>query len=344
MDQLRPTEPGEVIPNNITPPQNTGSVQVDINNNTPPPTSSKTLNMDNAAPETNKFVMDLFQDDIDTAFAKTKTPDAKPDVSTANVKYINPAPPIGSSGPISSTGAPLKSKEDFRSGVKAALMVVDYVISLIAMKIAGDVRQDTYTADTQQKKLLEDVLVEYLYGKQTQMPMWLTITLAVAGSYGLILFSAVQRRRTMNKNKKAYTQQKETTLRQTPRTDSGSGVTDADMKRYQDINPPVKKPSEKLQLETMYFENKKDGTLEPQQVPVQSYSDTLNAPTRQSTPQNPDPDLTAESSARLWELVHIGVYPMYKRNANGKIIKVKYGSNGMPIMQGRSLKLTKRRS
>lgn len=346
MEQLRPVDTVELgAPGNFGPPPHITPIIIDQDNKDVKSTT-KTIDIDNISTESSKFTVDLFESDIDVNFVKAKTADAKPDVNNADTNYINPGQPQNKNGtPISSSGNILKSKDDFRSGVKAALMVIDYVVSLAAMKISEERDQRMHMADSQQKKLLEDVLVEYLYGKQTQMPMWLTITFAVAGSYGLILFSAIQKRRAINKNKKLYAPPvTQTTYKPTSSnpTYTKPVITDAEMKKYQDINPTGKPPVVQPQLETIYIQQK-DGTMEPRQFPNQSYSQTLNSPTGQSSPEYPDENITAENALQLKEMAESGIFPMYKKNLNGKIIKVKYTSGGVPIMAGKPRKIARRK-
>ncbi len=229
-------------------------------------------------------------------------------------------------------------------------MVVDYVISLIAMKIAGDTRQSAYTADTQQKKLLEDVLVEYLYGKQANMPVWLTLTFAVAGSYGLILVDAGQKRykiiqrerdqeangSTANQNNTQQQTYTQAPVKQYVNSDAAQRsqqtqrvpVSDQDMKRYQEIKPPVTPPQTPYVMEQS-FNVGKDGTAVPTGDVKYSH-------------WNPDPSITAKTLDELTRYVSNGIFPRFRLNKQGKQLVVKYSENGTPLIPGNPQKIRRR--
>jgi hypothetical protein len=355
MDQLRPTEATPTAGNSIFSQPTTMEAPVDKPQPTP---ITKTVDINNIAPETNKFKINIFEDDIRTDFLKVKSHDAKPDADMTNINYVNPDP----NQPASVNGVPnfsapggglVKTKESLRSGVRAALMVVDYVISYAAMKIAGDTKQTAYTPDAQQKKLLEDVLVEYLYTKQTEMPIWLTLAFAVAGSYGVILVGAGQRRYQINKNQKANTaaQQTSSSTQNTftpPKQTTAPQytkpmVSQEDMIRFQNIKPPTTPPKQNpiLKSDTEYREV--NGVMVPHEIKVpQSYSEILNPPAK-SSPDYPDPNIIAETPNDLRDMVARGVYPMYRKNGRGKPLKVQYDQMGNPKVPGKPSKMTKTR-
>lgn len=355
MDQLRPaTDINSQI--NTQPPINTVSFP---ENPAPSVSTTREYDIENIKPENKMFTVDLMGEDADVSFARIKTPDAKPDVNNNNTSYINPSPMSGPGGSNSAMGSmgmgmPLiKSRDELRSGVKAAIMVVDYVISLIAMKIAGSNDQRGYTADSSQRKLLEDVIVEYLFGKQKQMPLWLTLVFAIAGSYGLILFGAIRQRNQISKAKKLAqgNDTQYTTPAPTGKMRPGSGgqqgyyqgqpaIRQDDVRKYE-VARPGHNPQEKLTLNKVYSDVNKDGVMEPVNQP--SFTDVIQGERPKSSPSYPDEKLTADSSKQAMELALKGVYPKYKKNLNGKIIAIKYGENGLPIMAGKPPKVIKRK-
>lgn len=354
MDQLRPSLDGnsQII---SAPAANTFSIS------DPPPVQNSTTreyDIENIKPENKLFTVDLMGDDADVKFAQVKTPDARPDVNNNSTSYINPAPGTNNnSGSMPTPGQLIKSRDELRSGVKAAIMVVDYVISLIAMKIAGDTRQNAHTADTSQKKLLEDVIVEYLFGKQQAMPLWLTLVFAIAGSYGLILFAAIRQRNQINKNKKLSSpkdepraEYREPTLSRTEPIQKHESPSKWKQESPSKYNPQAGSSQssssgymtkEQLTLNKAYADKNKDGVMEPQDT--RSFSEVIQPERPKSSASYPDKDLIADSAIHLRALVAKGIYPMYKKNLNGKPIKVMYNENGLPKMAGRPGKLIKRK-
>lgn len=342
MDQLRPAL--DISQTTPPPPLNTVSVS---ENNPVQNSTTREYDIENIKPESKMFTVDLMGEDADVKFAQVKTPDARPDVNNNTTSYINPTSGTSnSSGSMPMPGQLIKSRDELRSGVKAAIMVVDYVISLIAMKIAGDTRQNAHTADTSQKKLLEDVIVEYLFGKQQAMPLWLTLVFAIAGSYGLIIFAAIRQRSQINKNKKLVAASEEP-RREYPKQDyrdntpSKDGYRTKEEIRKSQGATATGAPKEQLTLTKTYSDKNKDGVMEP--TDNRSFSEIVQPERPKSSPSYPDKDLVADSAIHLRALVAKGIYPMYKKNLSGKPIKVMYDQNGLPKMAGRPGKLNSRK-
>ncbi|MCC6721758.1 MAG: hypothetical protein IT243_06105 [Bacteroidia bacterium] len=263
--------------------------------------TTKTFDIDNIQQEENKIKIDLFQSDIDVAHIAAKTPDAKSDSEVNNANYLNPSQQtsFNADSTSHSFGTQIKTREQLRSGIRAFLYVTDYIISFAAMKIAKDTKQSSYTPDKDSRKMLEDVLVEYFYGKQTDMPLWATLLFAILGSYGVILFGAVQKR----KNDSSVSKNK-----------------------FQDsIITPLK-----------------IATVDNLKVPeIPKTFKEASQPVYKGSFQNPDANITAESTKELYDYVAKNIYPLYKRNKNGKVIKVRYNSKGIPLLAGKPSKIAK---
>lgn len=294
MEQLRPLEAPIV--------NNTLQVEPPIIQ-TPPVT--KTVDMQSIAEPDNKFKFDIFSNDINTDFVKKKPEDAKPDADNRNTQYINPG--AQQNGSSNSPLTVMRTKEDLRGGVRAFLMVMDFFISGLALKITKETRRDVYTPTSGQSKLNEDTIIEFIYGKSIQIPPWMAMTFALIGSYGMILIAAMKNKKT-GSNKLAF--------EHTPNIVS---------EKKPIINTPTKTPPPVLYQE---YNVSKDGTA---------------TPVKQSSPGKPDETITANTLDELREYVSKGIYPMYRKNGQGKPIRVNYHYDGTPKIQGNMTKVTKKR-
>lgn len=285
------------------------------------PPVTKTVDMNNISETDNKFKFDIFSNDINTDFVKKRADDAKPEADNRNTQYINPG--AQQNGSTASALSSFKSKDELRGGVKATLMVLDYFVSLLAMKITKSKRTDEYTPTASQSRLNEDTIVEFLYGKSIQIPPWMAMTFALVGSYGMILIAAFKNRKPGNVN--LQTLPIETVPYKTP-----SQVEAEKKAAFANVQPiPVyKQPAPVLYQE---YNVAKDGTAIP------------STRDKQSSPLKPDIDLIANNLNELRDYVAKGMYPQFRRNTQGKPIKVNYHADGTPKIAGNVNRAVKRK-
>lgn len=325
MEQLRPNE----IINSPEAPTHTLHI-ADLNppniiNN--PATHTREFVVGEMKEEPSKVKIDFFGGSNPNDYIKAPTEGAKPQMpGSSDASYINPLQGPGSNNPLNAA----KAKEELQGSMRTLIAIIDYALSFVGQIIAKTGTQTQYTADTQQKKLLENALVDFFYDKQVKMSSGWALILAFLGAYGFMLIAAFNTRMKITKNEKAglaSPPKKDSTVKPAFVPYQRGSLTDEDVKKAQSeapiSPPPIFKPViAAKQLETIYTENKSDGTLTSKDIPKWLH---------------PDPKVIAKSKKELEEYISEGVYPMFMKNINNNNTrKVKYDSaTGKPIYIGK---------
>lgn len=320
MEQLRPPEiikppvlqiPNEIINQN---PENR------IQNTVIPPTHTKEFSISDMKEDSPTIKIDFLASDKPNDFIKQPTDKAKPEAPGMEPNYINPQNNSTGTNPLN----PLKSKEEVRSSVSTLIAIIDYALSFVGQLIASEGTQSQYTADASQKKLLETALTDYFYEKQVKMSTGFALFLAFLGAYGFMLIGASKKRFDLIKAKKNpnYIPKKEAIPKPKTEPPAKGPLTEKEIAELQKITPKVSPPVYKPTLDTIYIENKKDGTLEPQKFPKWL---------------NPDAKLIATSKNDLENYIMQGIYPMFLKNINNnKHRKINYDrQTGRPVYIGK---------
>lgn len=348
MEQLRPSEPAQTANNVI--PQNSISSGQDITelvmDQKPenPDTKTREFAVSDMKEEPSKIKIDFFGGSNPNDFIKQPTEQAKTMPSQNGggaTQYINPV--IGPSNSMGVRIDPAKIKEELKSNVKVLIAFIDFCLSWAGQALSKEGTQSQYTADKMQKDLLESAIVEFAYEKQIKMSAGWGLLFAFIAAYGFMLFAAAkkayerwQRKKDGLKTIPAKNIPPATKKEEKPIAHWSAGVTEEDMKKYQEIKPIVKAPVVKPILETVYVENKIDGTLTPQQVPIN----------KNQFPKwfNPDPAIIAKTREDLKKYIAREVYPMYLKNvSNNGVRKINYDPNtGEPKFIGKPTRVNKK--
>ena len=137
------------------------------------------------------------------------------DANTISVDWGNPAAPKGDdlfAGPTKPIpngtpppGAPKPGPvtpidpSKFKTGIKVMVLVIDFVLSNILYKIAGDGTASSYTADKPSRENLEEALCLLLEERQKLVPTWLVVLFAFLAAYGFQIMAAIQVRQKRDK-------------------------------------------------------------------------------------------------------------------------------------------------
>lgn len=365
MDQLRPTG----SPTSVNTPLPTPMIQPSqdlsalINPTPTPSVEAKTREfvVDDMKEAPGKIKIDFSGSQTPNDWVKQPTEVAKPEPASGagGPQFINPSPGMGTG--LGTHINPQKAKEELAGNIRVAIAIIDYIVSLAALAMYQEGTQSKYTADTQQKRLLETALVEWMYQKQIQMSAGLTLFLAFLGAYGFTLVGGLKavyeryRKKkglTNNETIKQFDEPKHTTppiskqapvqkTSPTPTTQpqAKQTVTPQQMQAFQNIQPPVTAPKQQPQLEKIY-EADKYGVLHEQTRIVQP----IVEPEDKGTWYKPNPNITAANKAELDKYLARGIFPMYKMTERGKIRprKIKYGEDGKPKLAGRTERLGKK--
>lgn len=109
-------------------------------------------------------------------------------------------PPGGS--PSSSGSAPAPKGASFEIGIKVLVAVIDFIMSNVLCKIAGDKSAHAYTADKTSKENLQDSLMMILEENKVNLPTWVVVLFAFLAAYGFQIMSAIDARKEKNQHKK----------------------------------------------------------------------------------------------------------------------------------------------
>lgn len=90
---------------------------------------------------------------------------------------------------------PPASIEKFKFGISVVVMVIDFILSNILAKIAGEgEKPGSYTADKEGKETFEQSLCLLLDMKKDLIPTWLIVLLAFASAWGFQIMGAIKSR------------------------------------------------------------------------------------------------------------------------------------------------------
>lgn len=367
MDQLRPTgsntSANAPLPTPMIQPSQDLSELVNPTKHPSVEAKTREFVVDDMKEAPGKIKIDFSGSQTPNDWVKQPTEAAKPEPASGaqGPQFINPSPGMGTG--MSAHINPQKAKEDLAGHVRVVIAIIDYGISLLAHKMYQNGTQSQYTADAQQKKLLESALVEWMFQKQIQMSAGLTLFLAFLGAYGFTILGglkAIFDRRTNKKNiengiiteKQNNNQpvnfvpkphhdpnyvppippskiEQKHAQQQAQQTQQKQTVTPQQMDVFKNIQPPVTAPKPQPQLEKIY-EADKSGVLHEQLRPVQQ------VPQFSSTWYKPDPNIIAENKKDLDAYLARGIFPMYKLTERPPIRprKIKYGEDGKPRLAG----------
>lgn len=114
-----------------------------------------------------------------------------------NAFFTGPTKPVadapknasGSSSTAPSSGA------SFTIGIKVLIAVIDFIISNVLCKVAGDKHASSYTADKESKNNLQDSLIMILEENRVKIPTWLVVLFAFLAAYGFQIMGAINTRK-----------------------------------------------------------------------------------------------------------------------------------------------------
>lgn len=106
-----------------------------------------------------------------------------------------PVPQTTASTVISLQPNSPKQEEKFKFGIQVLVMVLDFILSNVLAKIAGEGEKPTvYTADKEGRENFEQSLCLLLDTKRDFIPTWLIVLLAFASAWGFQIMAAIQTR------------------------------------------------------------------------------------------------------------------------------------------------------
>ena len=106
------------------------------------------------------------------------------------------------SGPTASSSAPITSGPSFEIGIKVLIAIIDFIMSNILCKIAGDSSSHSYTADKTSKDNLKDALMMIMDDHKIKLPNWAVVLFAFLAAYGIQIMAAIEARKDKNQQKK----------------------------------------------------------------------------------------------------------------------------------------------
>lgn len=110
--------------------------------------------------------------------------------------------PEGPKAPSGSTSTqPPISGPSFELGIKILIAVIDFIMSNILWKIAGEGKSSSYTADPESKKNLQDSLILLIGETRIKMPPWLVCLFAFLAAYGIQILAAIDARKNKSQKK-----------------------------------------------------------------------------------------------------------------------------------------------
>ena len=118
--------------------------------------------------------------------------DKKDDLLKGKTKPVIDQP---KSSPLTATVTQPTDPAKFKFGISVVVMVIDFILSNILAKIAGDGEKPTsYTADKTGRETFEESLCLLLDTKRDFIPTWLVVLLAFASAWGFQIMAAIQSR------------------------------------------------------------------------------------------------------------------------------------------------------
>lgn len=319
MEQLRP----EVAETTVIPTHTAFIAEPALTENLPPKpqTHTREFSIGEMKEEPAKIKIDFVANDNPNDFIKAPSQNANvPPTTQGAATYINPLSTGSGNNPLN----PGKSKEEIQGSVRTLVAIIDYVLSIAIHIVAKEGTQSQYTAETTQKRLLENALTDYFYEKQIKMSAGFALFMAFLGAYGFTFGKAIMKGIEIRKaEKKGITPKKESTIKPVEETYNRGSLTAEDIQKMQattPLPPPIYKP----QMETIYVE--KNGIAEEKQMPKWL---------------NPDPKIIAKNKKELEAYILEGIYPMFLKNINNNNHrKVKYNvQTGKPIYIGKPARL-----
>jgi len=115
-------------------------------------------------------------------------------------KPVAEVKPLGNSGGPSATATP--SGPSFEIGIKVLIAIIDFIMSNVLCKIAGDTSAHAYTADKGSKDNLKDALMMIMEENKIKLPAWVVVLFAFLAAYGFQIMAAIDARKEKNKQKK----------------------------------------------------------------------------------------------------------------------------------------------
>lgn len=117
-------------------------------------------------------------------------------------KQVAEVKPPGS-GPGASPGsAATPSGPSFEIGIKVLIAIIDFIMSNVLCKIAGDTSAHSYTADKGSKDNLKDALMMIMEENKIKLPTWVVVLFAFLAAYGFQIMAAIEARKEKTKQKK----------------------------------------------------------------------------------------------------------------------------------------------
>lgn len=270
---------------------------------------SKEYTINEMKEEPSKIKIDFFQGEKPNDFIKAPTQTANP-IPASDNPYINP-----STQPGINALNPGKSKEEIRGSMAVLIAILDYAASFMGQMLAGEGTQSQYTADTPQKKILENALTDYFYEKQVKMSPGVTLLLAFLSAYGFMFVQAAQKRfKLIQDNRKGI-------KKTIPPAFQKGGLSKEDIKKIQNENEgKINDVNNISHIDVTYVEQ--NGEMKEKNIPKWL---------------NPDPKIIALNRKELEMFLSKGIYPMFLKNKNNtKHRKIKYNPvNGKPVLIGK---------
>lgn len=170
------------------------------NTNTPPPVPP-------TKPQTEKINVDDMTEEDKGMLEVDWGNDKQDDLLKGKTKPLSDQPKGTGSPIVSIAPAPAISTEKFKFGIGVVVMVIDFILSNILARIAGEGEKPTaYTADKTGRETFEESLCLLLDTKKDLIPTWLIVLLAFASAWGFQITAAIGVR---NQKSKPVTQKKE---------------------------------------------------------------------------------------------------------------------------------------
>lgn len=107
-----------------------------------------------------------------------------------------PKPPGGGTSPINPV-----STSSFNVGIKVLVEVVDFIMSNVLWKVAGEGKAASYAADVTSKNNLKDALVMIFEENKMNIPTWLVVLFAFLAAYGFQIMGAINIRKNKQSEK-----------------------------------------------------------------------------------------------------------------------------------------------
>lgn len=90
--------------------------------------------------------------------------------------------------------APQIDPSKFKTGVMVLVLVIDFILSSVLCKVAGEGKPSEYTADKASRETLEQSLCLLFEERQKLIPTWLVVLFAFLAAYGFQIMNVIQTR------------------------------------------------------------------------------------------------------------------------------------------------------